>query len=202
MVQHLRALKFRNRALQVAFFAKLQSSPYVILPGFKSRLVQSDLVVDVPWIGLGGFEVIVHRRVVVLQIHRMAGRFVVLIALRAPGREHADAEQNHELTPTPHELSGTSTGGNPCLSLLMESSIGLISPASRQLPAVAWLIPSHVPVPQPFPTRLAGSWQGVRRARQLFRTSVLDVSSGKMKDCDQADQERRETEKQTGQGAP
>ena len=129
-IEHLRALKLRYGALQVALFAKLQALFHVVLPGFEPRLVQTNLVVGVMGIGLAGLQEIFHSGVIILDVHGLARRLIVLLVLGAACRKHSNRQQHPNLTPSPHGLSGTSTRGNPCLSLLMESSIAVINPAS------------------------------------------------------------------------
>src|SRR5580692_9891191 len=99
------------------------------------------------WVGLGGFQVIVNRGVVILQVNGIASGLIVLLVLRAPRHKHRDGNQQHKLPPSTHVLSGISTQGKPSLCYLMESSIGLVSPASRCIPYVVLFRRSHLPVP-------------------------------------------------------
>src|SRR5262249_53557969 len=160
--------KLRNRALQVTLFAQFKSFPDMMLSSLKARLVQANLVVDVMGIRLKGFYVIIHGRIVVLDVYGTPRRFIVMIAMRAARRKHTGGDKCTNLRPSAHELSGTSSGDNPWLGLPMESSIGLHNPASRGSVVFGGLKRSHVRVAQPFFGRMTGSRGEKGRARQLF----------------------------------
>src|SRR5262249_7199122 len=121
-------------------------------------------VIDVMGIALEGLEVVVNGRVIVLQVNGMARGLVILLTLRATRCEHAGKDKNSYLGPTDHEVSGTSSGGNPRLVVLRESSIGVLSAASRGC-VIGAVKRSHKPVAQPFFEGLTGSREEKERAR-------------------------------------
>ncbi len=78
------------------------------LPGFKSHLIQLDLVASVVRIGFDRFLVVRERGVIVLQGLRLHALVILDTALRAAHCEQPDTDTQDESSPALHALSEAS----------------------------------------------------------------------------------------------